>query len=224
MRAASRGLVLAALLLAGPARAADLAYSVLGGYQNGVGTRVVATASDVVPGGPLAFSLGVGLSFLDPGDARLARQVFINQATGGTPEKSGQVVDFRLDAVYLVRVAGLQEAGLFGGVRYAMFDGRFHYVGGNEDFDVRGRDFAYGVGVRGAVAMSRAWSLSLQAGVDWMPSRTLSGHDATYSSGGTAVNARDNGAGYTYAWSDAKRAINYPALVPSLLVGLSWRP
>jgi len=216
--------VAAALLLAGSARALDLSYSALGGFQNGVGTRVVATASELAPGSPLAFSFGVGLAFVDPGNATLARHVFINDNENGTPEKSGTVLDFRLDAIYLLRISSLQEAGLFAGVRYAMYDGRFHYVGGNEDFDVRGRNFAYGAGFRGAVAMSRAWSLAFQAGLDWMPSRSLSGHDATYSSGGTSVNARDNNQGGTYSWSDAARAINYPVLVPSVLVGLTWRP
>jgi hypothetical protein len=217
---------IAAVVLAAvaPARAMDLGYSALGGYQNGVGTRVNATATNLIPGLPVGLSFGVGLAFVDPGNAGLARQVFINQADNGTPEKAGSVVDFRLDAIYLLRVSSLDELGLFAGIRYVMFDGRFHYVGGNEDFDIRGRDFAYGLGLRGAIRMNQKWSLGLQAGFDFMPSRTLTGHDATYSSNGSSINARDDGNGYTYRWADAKKAVNYPLFTPSVLFGVTWRP
>jgi hypothetical protein len=221
---AARIAVAAVLIAAAPARAVDLGYSALSGYQNGVGTRVTATASNVIPNAPIAFSFGAGYAFVDPGNALLARQVFINQNANGTPDKQGRVTDFRLDAIYLLKLGSLEEAGLFAGIRYVMFDGRFHYVGGNEDFDVRGSDFAYGLGLRGSVRMNARWSLAFSAGLDVMPSRTLTGHDATYSSGGAAINARTNGAGYTYAWSDAKRAINYPLLTPSVLLGVTWRP
>ncbi len=214
----------ATLAAATSARAVDLSYSAFGGYQNGLGTRVTATAADVIGGAPFGLSFGLGYAMVDPGNAGLARQVFINQADNGTPDKAGRVVDFRLDGVYFVNVTKMEELGFFGGVRYVMFDGRFHYIGGNEDFDVRGSDFAFGVGLRGAYRMNTRWSIAFSAGVDVMPWRTLTGHDATYGSSGTPINARDNGAGYTYSWKDAARAINYPLVTPSLLVGVTWRP
>ncbi len=216
--------LVAALAAAAPARAVDLAYSAFGGYQNGVGTRVAGTASNLFQGVPFGLSFGLGYAMVDPGNAALARQVFINQADNGTPDKQGRVVDFRLDAVYFFKMTSLEELGLFAGVRYVMFDGRFHYIGGNEDFDVRGNDFAYGVGLRGAYRMNPRWCIAFSAGVDLMPWRTLSGHDATYASSGSAINARDNGNGYTYGWKDAAKAINYPVVTPSLLVGVTWRP
>jgi hypothetical protein len=207
------------LVAAAPARALDMSYDLLSGWQNGIGFRGVATAQKVIAGAPVAFSFGFGHTLIDPGDALLARHVFINDNTNGTPEKSGTVNDFRLDAVWLLDVARLEDAGVFGGVRYSMFQGRFHYVDGNEDFDVLSNDWALGVGFRGAFAVSRQWSISLSAGLDWFPSRSLYGHDATYNSNGTSVNARGD-----YGWADASRAINHPALVPSLLFGMSWRP
>jgi hypothetical protein len=61
-------------------------------------------------------------------------------------------------------------------------------------------------------------------GFDHYPSWTMTGHDATYASDGTAINARDNGAGYTYTPRDADRAINQPKFVPSILIGVTWHP
>jgi hypothetical protein len=226
-RTSTRAAALAAALLAAPAaHAADLSLSGLGGYQGGVGLRLGGTVRDAIPGLPLAFSAGVGYAFRDPGDALQARAVFINQNTNGTPEKSGRVWDLRLDVVWLLRIAGLQEAGAFVGVRHSWFMGDFRYVGGNEDFEIVSNEWGWGAGVRGAVAMSPAWSLNFQAGFDHYPAWSLTGHDATYASSGAMVNARDNGTGTgaTYLPRDADRAVNQPKLVPSILVGLTWTP
>jgi hypothetical protein len=139
-----------------PARAVDWGLTLFGGYQGGGGGRLTGTASDLVHGVPLALSAGLGYTILDPGDALQARAVFINQNTNGTPEKSGHFWDFRLDLVYLFPVRGLVETGAFIGVRRSYFLGDFHYVGGNEDFEVTSNQWGWGFGVRGGLAMSPA--------------------------------------------------------------------
>jgi len=207
-----------------PARAVDYGFTLFGGYQDGVGTRLSATVSDVFAGAPVAFSAGVGYAIRDPGDALQARQVFINQNTNGTPQKSGRDWDLRLDVVYLFRVAGLSELGVYAGVRRSYFLGDFRYVGGNEDFEVTADQWGWGLGVRLGWAMSRDWSLTGQVGFDHYPAWSMTGHDATYASDGTIVNGRDNGNGVAYAIRDADRAINQPKFVPSLLLGVTWRP
>lgn len=207
-----------------PARAVDYGFTLFGGYQDGVGTRLSATVGDLIPGAPVAFSAGVGYVLRDPGDALQARQVFINQNTNGTPQKSGRDWDLRLDVVYFFKVAGLSELGVFAGVRRSYFMGDFRYVGGNEDFEVTADQWGWGLGVRLGWAMSRDWSMTGQVGLDHYPTWSMTGHDATYASDGSIVNGRDNGNGVAYAIRDADRAINQPKFVPSLLLGLTWRP
>jgi hypothetical protein len=207
-----------------PARAMDYGFTLFGGYQDGASTRLAAVVGDLIPRAPVAFSAGVGYAVRDPGDPRQARQVFINQNTDGTPEKSGRVWDLRLDAIYLFRVAGFSELGVFAGVRRSYFMGDFKFVGGNEDFEVTANQWGWGLGVRMGWALGRDWSLTGQVGFDHYPTWSLDGHTATYASDGTIIDGRNNNNGVAYTIRDADRAINQPRFVPSLLQGVTWRP
>jgi hypothetical protein len=221
---AARAAGFLALAAAAPAAGSELALGAFAGYQGGGAMRVDATVKKVVPDLPLAFTFGVGYAWRDPGDPLLARQVFVNQNTNGTPEESGHVWDYRLDVEYLFALRRLQEVGVFAGVRYSRFTGDFHYVGGNEDFEVVSNAWGWGAGVRGAFAMTPAWSLAVEAGFDHFPSWSVTGHDATYSSDGSSVNARADGDGNAYTSLDADQAVNQPKLVGSVLAGVIWRP
>jgi hypothetical protein len=228
MRTLARATILCTALLALPAGAADLRWDVLVGtsvpkfFHAGLGARGEVLAYDLFHGVPLGFSFGLGYTRIDPGDALLARKVFINQNTNGTPEKSGYFLDLKLDAVWFLKVKGYQRVGIFAGLRHDMFRGDFRYVGGDEDFEVTADDWGLGIGARGELRLSGRLSLVGSVGLDFYPVSTLYGHDATYSSSGGATNARDNGDGYTYGWKDASKAINQPRLMPSLMVGLGW--
>ena len=207
----------AALVLAvAPARAADLSVTAAGGWQGGGVLRLTGTAAHLWKGVPLAFDLGVGHAFVDPGDAAAARRVFINENTDGTPEKSGGVWDFRADAVWKLKVWRIDDAGLFAGVRYSMFRGRFKYVGGNEDFTISSDAWGVGVGARATWPVTHRLAVTAALSLDWFPTQTLYGHDATYSSN-NVNNGREN-----FTWSDANAAVNQPWLLPSFLVGMSW--
>ena len=217
-RAAMRGAFVAvACLAAVPGRAVDLSVGAFAGYQNGFGLSALGTAGSLIKNVPLGVDFGIGVTWLNPGDAALARAVFVNDATNGTAQTSGSVWDLRLDAVWFFHMSGLEQTGVFLGPRLSLFSGDFHYVGGNEDFTVTSNNWGVGAGVRGAIPLSRHWGLAVQAGLDWYPVITLYGHDSTYSSTGYSVNPK---AGYDF--SAAYAAINQPHFVPSLLVGLSW--
>jgi len=228
MRTLARAMVLTTAVLALPARAIDFRYAVLAGTsaptltKPGLGGRLEVLAYDVFKEVPLGFSFGFGYTRVDPGDALLARKVFINQNTNGTPEKSGYFLDFKLDAIWFLKVKGYERVGIFAGLRHDMFRGDFRYVGGDEDFEVTADDWGFGLGARGEMKLSRRLSLLGSVGLDFYPVSTLYGHDASYSSSGGSTNARDNGNGYTYRWKDADKAINQPRLMPSLMVGLAW--
>ncbi len=218
MRTLTALVLAAAAFTARPAAAVDLHYTGYAGYHFGTGVRAEAMARDLLRNVPLGLSLGVGYTLLDPGSPARARQVFINDATDGTPEKHGHFWDVRLDAIWFLRVKHLQSFGVFGGVRHDWFEGRFRFHGGNEDFTVTAHDWGVGLGARGEVPLSRRWALTFSGGLDWYPESTLYGHDTTYSSDGGSTNGRAG-----YGWGDADRAVNQPRLVPSLLVGITFR-
>jgi hypothetical protein len=215
---AIRTAALALALSATPAAAADLSWSAMTGWQDGWAFRGGGTVSRLVPDLPLGIGFSAGLTFMDPGDPWAARRVFINDNAGGTPESSGYAWDLRLDGIWFVRVPHLSEAGVFAGVRYNSFSGRFKFVGDNEDFTVTSDVWGLGAGFRGALPVSPRWSLNFAAGLDWFPVMELYGHSTTFRSSGANVNVNT---GYTF--QDASAAMNRWSLLPSVLVGASWK-
>lgn len=228
-RMASRAALalVAALALPAPARGAEFSWTALTGYQQGWGNRVTWSVSQLTPDLPLAFQLGAGYTFRDPGSAEESRAVFINDNTNGTAQTlGGHVWDFRADVVWMVsRAAKLENVGFFVGPRYSMFSGRFRFVGGNEDYLVESKAWGLGAGLRGELRFNQSWSLGGAVGVDWFPRTSIYSHDATYGSTGYTVNPRERGnTGTYYGWGDADRSVNQPKIVPSILLGVAWRP
>lgn len=197
-------------------RAAEFSMGVLAGYTGGLGFRASGMVSNFAQGFPLAFSVGVAHTRLDPGMPLVARKVFINDATNGTPEEGGWIWDFRLDFLYKMRVLGLQNAYAFLGVRKALFTGNFRFIGGNEDFDVTSSPWGWGGGLKADFPMGRMLSFSVTAGFDHYPATTLTGHDTSYGPNGEHVNGRQ---GYDYTAADD--AVNQPKFVPVLMAGFS---
>ena len=68
---------------------------VLAGYNRGLGFRANVTASNFAREFPFKLRLGLGYTFLNPGDALDARRIFINNNTNGTPEKNGRSIRFQ---------------------------------------------------------------------------------------------------------------------------------
>ena len=202
----------------GQARAANYEVAGLTGYKHGFELQAQGTVTEVFKNQPIGFALGIGYTFVDPGDALAARRIFINDATDGTPEKDGHVVDLRADVIFFFKFFDLKQVGIFFGPRYSMFTGHFRYVGGNEDFLVTANDWGVGIGLRGMKALSPRLGLVGAIGVDWFPVSSLYGHDTTYFSNAPPINPKG-----TYTWSDASGAINSPRFTPSILLGLNWR-
>jgi hypothetical protein len=198
-------------------RAADFRAGLLVGYTGGLGFRASGMVSNFAAGFPLGLEAGVTFTSLDPGRAPESRRIFINDATNGTPEKSGSRWDLRLDFLHRVRMLGLNDASLFAGVRHSRFTANFKFVGGNEDFDVTSNQWGVGFGLRAAFPVSQRLSFVLSGGVDWYFSGTLYGHDTSYSPDGETVNGRHN-----YTFSDADEAVNQPTLLPVGLFGLTY--
>ncbi len=188
------------------------------GYSSGFGVEAFGVASNFAEGFPLQARLGLGFTSVDAGSPPDARRVFINNATNGIPEKSGQTWDFSLDLGYPVNLFSMNRAFVVGGVRYARFKGNFKYVGGNEDFDVKSSHWGLGGALQSYFAMGGRFDLVLDVGLDYFFSSTLTGHDTAYAPDGTAVNPRED-----YTYSDADSAIGQPEWRPILMLGMNYR-
>lgn len=188
------------------------------GYAAGVSVQGNLVAADFAQGFPLQVRLGLSYAATQPGQALDARRIFINNATNGTPEKSGRTLGVRLDLMHQVRVLTLPRAYAYGGVRHSSFRANFRFIGGNEDFDVTSSHWGLGGGLDSYFAVSRRMDMVVSAGVDWFFAARLSGHDTSYSPDGDNVNPRED---FTYA--DADAAVGQPKFGPVLLVGVSYR-
>ena len=183
------------------------------GYNNGVGFQGNLLLKNFAEEFPFNIKLSFGLSFMDPGKSAEARKIFINDATNGTPEKNGKLLDFRADFLY--NFAG--RTYFYAGPRYVMYTGNFNYIGGNEDFDVTSNQWGAGVGVDNYFRISQAIDLIFSFGYDYFFISTLYGHDTSYSPDGENVNGRED-----FTFQDADNAINQPKHNVKAMIGLSY--
>lgn len=183
------------------------------GYNNGLGFQGSLLLKNIAEGFPFNIKIGLGLSFLDPGKPAEAREIFINDATNGVPEKAGKLIDFRADFLY--NFSGRNY--LYAGPRFAMFTANFNYVGGNENFDVTSNQWGAGIGVENYFKVSPVLDLVFNLGYDYFFSSTLYGHDTSYSPDGQDVNARKD-----FTYTDADNAVNQPKHNIKAMVGLSY--
>lgn len=198
-----------------PAPHSNLLVGVTLGYNSGQGIDATISPQHLFGQSPLRARFGVRYASVNAGDAALARHVFINDNTNGTPQQSGHTMGLKFDLLYPVRLFASTQTHAFAGFRYTRFTGDYRYVGGNEDFEIVSHHWGFGGGLETAYPVSRRVAMTLTAGLDYfLPSR-LYGHDTAYSPDGTTENPK---AGYTYA--DADRAVGQPKLAPIMMVGL----
>jgi len=211
------GFLLVALCLANVAYAADFSLGLHGGYKGGASFGASGIVSDFAQGFPLAAEFGVAYTSLNPGDPWRARRVFIANATNGTPETSGRTWDFKMELLYNLRFAGPKATYLYAGARFSSFDGLFHYVGANEEFDITGTQWGMSLGLRGLFAMSNRVSLMLSAGAVGYFDGPLHGHDTTYNPDNQNVNPKEN-----FTYKDASAAVSAPHFQPEVLIGINY--
>ena len=154
---------------------------------------------------------------MDPGSPEDARRIFINDATNSTPEEKGRIWDLQLDFLYRINWFSWQRTYILLGPRLAHFTGNFKFVGGNEDFDVRSKQWGWGIGFEKYYGISDKMDLVFTTGVDYFSKSILNGHDTSYSPNGETVNGRND-----YTFKDADKAINQPEFVPKFMLGMSY--
>ena len=224
-------LILSVLLIAigsnsyGQAKATSkLSAGFLTGYNRGYGIQGNLTLHNSWNDLPFELRFGVGYTFLNPGNSADARRIFINNATNGTPEKSGRSIDYRLDFIFPKSIFGLKHSYIIVGPRGSSFKGNFKYVGGNEEFDVVSSQWGLGAGVESHFTMSQNLDLVIALGLDYYLPSTLHGHDTSYSPDNDNVNPRnDNENDDTpFTYKDANEAIYQPSFMPFAMIGVTF--
>ncbi len=216
---------IAAVAVVGPAQALEKYDILMTGYYDGPSVSGTFGLGDIFEKVPLGVELELGYSWSHTGDPILASQVFINQNQVGQndTQSSGGVLDLSLNGTYPLRQTyGPVKFLVFGGPRFARWDVRHEYTNNNEDFDVVSHVWGFGAGLRGILPLNKNFSALLQLGLDYYPRSSIYGHDATYYPDGSAINARNNGAGYTYTYADAERATAVPHIRPRVMVGIQF--
>ena len=197
---------------------------VLTGFNMGFGVQTNFTLHQAASGLPFDLRLGLGYTWMNPGDALEARRVFINNNTNGTPEKSGRSIDYRLDFMLPKSILGMKHSYIVLGPRGASFKGNFAYIGGNEEFDVISNQWGVGGGVQTHFSMVRNLTLVLAAGLDYYFPSTLHGHDTSYSPDNDNVNPRNDNENddEPFTYKDADQAISQPRWMPYAMIGVTY--
>ena len=191
---------------------------VLTGYYGGIGLHVNGTLANFADGFPFQIRLGIGYARVPAGNALLARQVFINNNTNGTPESSGKMWDERLDVLYPVNLLSLKRTMFFAGPRHSNFTAHFEYIGGAEVFDVNDDQWGLGAGLETSFALSPRVDMVITGGADYYFPNTLSGHDTYYRTNNDNTHPIED-----YTYQDAEKAIDQPELKTRLMLGIAYR-
>lgn len=194
----------------------------MAGYNRGFGLQTNVTAYNFTKDFPFELRLGMGYTFLNPGDAEDARRIFINDATNGTPEKKGRSFDLRFDFLLSTPLFGIDHSYIVFGPRFSTFRGNFAYIGGNEDFDVTSQQWGLGGGLESHFTMTGRIRLVFNVGLDHYFPSTLTGHDTSYSPDNDNVNPRnDNQNGdEPFTYRDADKAVRQPVFMPHAMIGI----
>jgi hypothetical protein len=210
-------LALSLAAFASPAGAAmQTATGLSVGLNGGLGAEGSITAYDFAQGFPFSARFGVSLLSVDAGDAILARQVFVNNATNGSPEKAAHRWDMRVDLRHQIRGGRFHGAWGYFGPRLSLFRATYNYAGGNETFDAITNQWGFGAGIETLYPMGSAVDLAISAGLDGYANADIIGHDSTYSPSNANVNPKE-----TFGYADANQAVNQPRLSPRFMVGIT---
>ena len=197
---------------------------IITGYDKGYGFQCNFTAHNFEKDFPFQLRLGIGFTFLNPGNATDARRIFVNNATNGTPEKKGHSIDYRLDFMIPKTVFKVEDSYLVFGPRFSTFLGDFKYVGGNEDFEVKSHQWGIGAEIEHHFRMIKKFEFVINYGLDFYIPGKLAGHDSSYSPDNDNVNPKNDNQNdnIEFVYKDADKAINQPKLMPHLMIGVNF--
>lgn len=208
------------LILAGLLEAQELRQGIALGYQDDISALMTLDVERVNPEIPISFGIMAGYGYqFDSGNAEAARQIFINDNTGGTISKYGSSVFLGADFRYALSADKNARFRLFAGPRGVFYQAHYTFIGGNESFAISSNQAGGAGGVQVIIAVTQTVDISLSAGISYFLPATLQGHGTyLYSPDGVDDNPRND-----YTWDDADAAVNQPGFSVPLLFGVRWK-
>ena len=213
-----QSILLTVILLSIPLRAGGLSLGIIAGYNGGTNVQFSGEIAPFAKGFPFGVQVSIARISLNPGIPLDARKIFINDATNGDPEKFGNIWDFRFDFPYQIKKFKKTNTSIFLGPRYSMFTGRFNFIGGNEDFDVRTNMWGAGAGIKSQFEITEHLDLVISGGADYYQKSSIYAHGTTYSPDGEHIDSRKD-----FEYKDANAAINQPLYKFHTLIGFQYR-
>lgn len=206
-----------------PQESSKFSVGLKAGYNSGFGAQTNFTLYNLVQDIPIHLRLEIGYTNIDPGVSSDARRIFINNATNGTPEKKGKIIDYRLDFLFPIEL--LNDSFIKIGPRHSKYKGNFKYIGGNEDFDVLSNQWGFGIGLGHFFKINDKLDFEINAGFDYFANATLTGHDTSYSPNDESINARNDNENdnIEFTFKEADQAINQPKYMPHIMLGINYQ-
>ena len=213
-----QSVVISTILLFAPLKAGGLSMGIIAGYNGGANLQFNGEIGPFAKGFPFGVQFSIAHTSMNPGIPLDARKIFINDATNGDPEKFGNAWDFRVDFPYRIKKINKSNTSIFLGPRYSKFTGRFNFIGGNEDFDVRTNMWGAGTGIKSQFEITEHLDLVLSVGGDYYQKSAIYSHGTTYSPDGEHIDSRKE-----FEYEDADAAIHQPLYKFHSLIGFQYR-
>lgn len=143
----------------------------------------------------------------DPGNATDARQIFINDNTGGNIEKYGESYLIALDLGWKWKTFEKISIEFTLSGLWNYYSANYSFIGNNEAFTVTTKPFGLGAGAALRLPLSDSrTSLLIKGGVEYFPKAQLNAHGTYY----YTPEGKDDRPRNDFTYEDADAAVNQP--------------
>ena len=180
------------------------------GYYGDAGVSIALRLEEKSQDFPFFIQARGGYSYqIDPGNATDARQIFINDNTGGNIEKYGESYLTALDLGWNWKAFERLSLEFTLSGLWNYYSAHYSFIGNNESFTVTTTPFGLGAGVALHIPISdSSSSILIKGGGEYFPKAQLDAHGTYYyTPDGEDARPRND---YTYEEADA--AVNQPSL------------
>ena len=205
-------LLFAMILLAGSVFGANVYEEFRVGYANDFAVELGFKLDELSPELPLSVKASGGyIRQVSAGNADAARQVFINDATNGSPSEYGESWYYGVTLAYEFITADSLGVSVFGSGKRNQYNAFFIFTGGNEAFRVTTTQFGVGGGLELVVRSEPGKSgFALGGGAEYYFLSRIDSHGTFfYTPDGVDSRPRND-----FTFEDADETINQPRLRP----------
>lgn len=188
------------------------------GYYDDLGLTLGLRVDGSDAGLPFFIEGRVGAAYqVESGNAEDARQIFINDNSGGSIEEFGLSYMAALDFGWKIISKESIELELFASGLLNYYEAHFTFVGNNESFTVQTTAFGIGLGSNLKIALSDSRSfLILKGGIEYFPKARIDAHGTYF----YTTDGEDDTPRNDYTYENADESINQPYFRPYVQIGI----